>query len=223
MGIGSAGAMKLPFTAVEFFSVFERYNLAIFPLQLVAYACAAAALVAIGRRHRAAEAVAPAVLAASWTVTGAGYFLSFFRGVSPIAVPAGALFLVQASLFVVAAARGQLRFRGQRSWAGWALVAYAMVLYPAIGAAMGHGFPRSPTFGVTPCPTTIFTYGVLLLATGAVPTWLLAVPFAWSAVATGAAVSLGVVEDFALPVAAVLSTIALLARTRRDQRALAET
>lgn len=215
--------MKLPFTAVEFFSVFERYNVAIFPLQLVAYAGAAAALVAIARRHRAADAVAPAVLAALWTFTGAGYFLSFFRGVSPIAVPAGALFLVQAALFVVAAARAQLRFYGQRSWAGWALVAYAMVLYPAIGAAMGHGFPRSPTFGVTPCPTTIFTYGVLLIATGPVPAWLLAIPFAWSAVATGAAVSLGVVEDFALPAAAVLSTIALLARSRRHQRALAET
>jgi hypothetical protein len=213
--------MELPFTPVEFFSVFERYNLAIFPLQLVAYAGAAAALTCIARRRPAADFVAPAVLAASWTFTGAGYFLSFFRGVSPIAVPAGALFLGQAALFVVAA-RGQLRFSGRRSWAGWALVAFAMVLYPAIGAGMGHGYPRSPSFGVTPCPTTIFTYGVLLLATGPVPSWLLAIPFAWSAVATSAAVSLGVVEDLALPAAAVFASVALLARRRKHHHAVAD-
>jgi hypothetical protein len=213
--------MALPFTPVEFFSVFERYNVAIFPLQFVAYAAAAAALACIARRRPASDAIAPAVLAALWTFTGAGYFLSFFRGVSPIAVPAGALFLAQAALFVVAAARGQLRFGGRRSWTGWALVAYATVLYPAIGAALGHAYPLSPSFGVTPCPTTIFTYGVLLLATGPVPSWLLAIPFAWSAVATSAAVSLGVMEDLALPAAAVVGSVALLARRRKHHHALA--
>lgn len=39
-------------------------------------------------------------------------------------------------------------------------------LYPLIGYIFGHYYPRSCTFGVTPCPTTVFA---LALLTAAIP------------------------------------------------------
>lgn len=47
--------------------------------------------------------------------------------------------------------------------AGIALIADALVLYPVWSAYSGHSYPETATFGL-PCPTTIFTIGVLCFA-----------------------------------------------------------
>jgi uncharacterized protein DUF6064 len=49
--------------------------------------------------------------------------------------------------------------------------------------ATGHRYPEMPMFGVTPCPVTIFTFGLLLLTVRPVPRSLFVIPFVWSAVA----------------------------------------
>jgi hypothetical protein len=85
----------------------------------------------------------------------------------------GAMFAVQGLLLADATLRGgALRFDaapGSRRWVGWALMAYAAVLYPLIGVCTGHAYPKLPMFGITPCPVTLFTLGVLLLAREPVP------------------------------------------------------
>lgn len=50
-----------------------------------------------------------------------------------------------------------------------ALVAYAMVIHPVIGILVGHTWPAMPMLGIAPCPTTIFTIGLLLLLIGLAP------------------------------------------------------
>lgn len=62
---------------------------------------------------------------------------------------------------------------------GWSFVIYAVVLYPLIGIATGHGYPHLPMFGVTPCPVTIFTFGMLRMS-DPVPRRLLEIPLVWS-------------------------------------------
>jgi hypothetical protein len=214
--------MALPFTPDEFFSVFERYNLAIWPAQVVIYAVVVAVLAwVLLRPSRGASLALGAVLAVTWVLMGAGYHLSFFRAVSPVAVPAGVLFVLAGLLFAWATLRGSLSFGARRDlWSavGLLLVAYAMVGYPLLGAALGHHFPRSPVFGVAPCPTTIFTFGALLLAAGRVPGWLLAIPVAWALFGASAAFLLGVGEDALLPVAAALGTAGVLLRNRASPR-----
>ncbi len=75
------------------------------------------------------------------------------------------------------------------------------MLYPVLNAAQHQTLLRAPTFGV-PCPTTIFTMGVLLLAARG---WSLAViPLAWSVIGGSAAVLLGVWADYMLPIGGVL-------------------
>ena len=84
-----------------------------------------------------------------------------------------------------------------------------IVIYPLIGYALGRIFPSTPTFG-TPCPTTIFTFGLLLWADRKISLSLLIIPVLWSIVGTSAALNFGVKEDFGLLVAATMGTAAIV-------------
>ena len=209
--------MSLPFTPEQFLDVFSRYNEAIWPAQLGAYALGVL-VVALALRPAASSGRAVgALLAGAWAFNGIAYHLAFFAAVNPAAYVFGGAFLLQAALLAKAAWRDRLAFGfapTARYGFGLALVAYAAVLYPLLGLAAGHAYPRAPMFGVAPCPTTIFTFGVLLLAKDRVPPWLLVVPFAWSLVGVSAAVQLGIREDLGLAVAGLLAAPWLVLRVR---------
>lgn len=211
--------MAIPFTVEQFLSVFERYNRAIGPAPLVAYGLGVAALALACRGGRAASRFALGVLALFWTFSGAAYHLGFFRAVNPVATVFGLAFIAQGALYALAAARAEpLPFRlrpGARQVFGLALAAYALVAYPLLGMAAGHAYPRSPVFGVAPCPTTIFTFAVLLLADAAVPARLYAIPFLWSLLGVSAAAQLGIREDYGLAVAGIVGTVVLVVGHRR--------
>ncbi len=214
--------MTLPFTVDEFLAVFERYNRAIWPTQAFVYLAAAALLGwALRRPSRNAGVALTGLLAFCWVLTGAGYHLRFFRAISGVAIPAGVLFVATGLGFAWMTARARLSFAWRRDgWAlfGLALILYAMFGYPVVGKAVGQHLRSMPWFGVAPCPTSIFTFGVLLLASTRVPGWLLVVPAGWSVFATSAAVLLGITEDLALPVAAVGGTVGILLRNRALRR-----
>ncbi|HEX9048959.1 MAG TPA: DUF6064 family protein [Anaeromyxobacter sp.] len=211
--------MQLPFTVEEFLSVFERYNRAIGPAPLFAYGLAAFALALAWRGGRPANRTVLAVLAAFWAMNGAGYHLTFFRSVNPAATAFGTLFLAQAALYAAAATRLEpLRFRVRatpRHALALALAGYAAIAYPILGAALGHAYPRAPLLGLAPCPTTIFTFAILLLAEDTVPVALYAIPFLWSLLGASAASQLGIREDWGLPVAGLAGTAVLVVRRRR--------
>lgn len=213
--------MQLPFSLEQFLDAFRRYNEAVWPAQWILTALGIAAVVlALGRAPHAGRIVG-GVLALLWLWMGAVYHLVFFRPINPAAAAFGALFLVQAALLAwLGAWRGALSFRVRRDAAGLLgalVILYALVLYPAIGYALGHRFPAAPTFGV-PCPTTILTFGLLLWTVPPVPRRLLVVPALWALIGTTAAAELGMREDFGLSVAAIVATIAILTRGRPRRR-----
>jgi hypothetical protein len=210
--------MQMPFTAEEFLAMFERYNQAIWPLQIVAYALGLAVIgLAIGK-VRQADRLISAILAGFWLWTGIVFQWIFFRQVDETALVFGALFVLQGILFfAVGVVQQKLIFRAGADpirFVGSLLMLYALVIYPLIGAWVGHGYPHSPLFGVAPCPTTIFTFGLLLWTEAKVPKYLLIIPLIWGMLTIGAALTLGIREDFALPVASLLSTALLLWRDR---------
>jgi hypothetical protein len=135
------------------------------------------------------------------------YHFVFFTQINPAAWLFGAVFLAGGAAFLwLGIIRPRLRFGavgGIRGALGWLLVVFALVIYPAIGYALGHRYPTSPTFGL-PCPTTIFTIGLLLFAEPPVPRVVFVVPVLWAAVGSLAAFSLVVFEDLALIVAGVI-------------------
>lgn len=207
----------LPFTRAQFLDVFARYNEAVWPVQGVGVLLGLAACVAVLRPGRTRATLVLSGLALMWLWTGAVYHWRFFAAINDAARLFGAAFVLQGVLLARAAWQGRLQF-GRRDGLprtlGWALVLYALAVYPVVGAATGHSYPGAPTFGITPCPVTLFTFGLLLLATTPVPWLLLVIPLAWSLVGGSAAFLLRVPQDWPLLASGVL-TVAVLLRERR--------
>ena len=88
---------------------------------------------------------------------------------------------------------------------GGIFILYALLIYPILGYFLGHGYPYAPTFGV-PCPTTIFTFGLLLWTERKFPKYLLIIPVLWSFIGFSAAFQWGVWEDLMLLVSALVAT-----------------
>ena len=207
--------MRLPFSEDQFFDVFRLYNEAVWPAQWLFNVLALVVIaLAIMGSPRAPRAV-PAILAAFWLWMGAVYHLVFFADVNRAAYGFGALFMLQGAVFAWLAMRSTpLVFTRRRDGAavgGWLLVLYALIVYPALGLSLGHVYPASPTFGL-PCPTTIFTLGVLLWARPSLPWGVLAIPLLWTIVGSAAALQLGVWQDIGLAVAALVVTVLMIDR-----------
>ena len=203
----------IPFTTEQFFWVFEKYNQTIFPMQVVLILVAIASVTLAANPKPFANKTISGLLGFLWLWAGVVYHLTFFTKISPPAYFFGVLFVFQGLLFLYeGVVRNRLSFRASRRLngiLGAILIVYALAIYPLIGYALGRIFPTSPTFGV-PCPTTIFTFGLLLWTNKKVPLSLLIIPVLWSIVGTSAALSFGIKEDFGLLVAATMGTTAIV-------------
>ena len=103
---------------------------------------------------------------------------------------------------------------GPKAMSGVTLIVFALVVYPVWSAYAGHPYPATPTFGM-PCPTTIFTIGLLCFAVPPTPRSPLVVPVLWCAVGSQAAFLLGVQPDLGLIATGVVG-LALLLRLGRS-------
>jgi hypothetical protein len=199
--------MLLPFTPEQFLEVFAAYNRSVWPAQVIAYLLGLGMVLAMLQPSGSSHRIVGVGLGLMWAWTGVAYHALYFAQVNKAAGAFAVLFILQGLLFVQATlfradlclARGQ----GPRAWLGWALIAYSALLYPLIGVA-DHGYPAMPTFGITPCPVTLFTFGVLLAAKGPVPRRLLLIPLLWALIGGSAAILLAVPQDWPLLLSAVL-------------------
>jgi uncharacterized integral membrane protein len=204
--------MALPFTVEQFYGVFRDYNTAVWPAQWFLVVLAIAALAAVlWRRARSGLAVS-AVLWVLWTWIALAYHLDFLARISPAAYGFAILSAAGAAVFVwQGVIRRRLAFRwlsDLKAMAGVVLIAFALRVYPVWSAYAGHPSPATPTFGL-PCPTTIFTMGLLCFAVPPTPRSTLIVPVLWCGIGAQVAFFLGVQPDFGLIVAGVVG-IALL-------------
>jgi hypothetical protein len=213
----------LPFSRDDFFGVFVRYNESMWPLPLLLIAAGLAFVVLASSAPRRSRRLM-ATLAVLWAYTAIAYHLAFLTALTPAALLFAALFLAEAALLGwhgLHTRRLHLAIPLDRAsrLVGAVLVAYALVGYPAVAALAGQRYPAMPTFGL-PCPTTIFTLGVLTWCVRPVPRSVLVVPLFWTIAAMSAAIPFAIMEDFALPIAAVATLIVLHRRVaRRSTRA----
>ena len=210
--------MQLPFTREQFFDLFAAYNEAVWPAAMALWAVSAVIVALRLSARRPHDRWVSGLLAGHWAWSALAYHVAFFTRINPAAWLFAALFLSQAALlFRVGVVQRRLSFAPWDSaWAplAWGLIAYSLA-YPAINAIDHHSLWRIPTFGL-PCPTTIFTAGVLMLATPR--SWSLStVPVIWSAIGGSAAFLLEVRADVALPIAGLALAIFSVQRTRPEQ------
>lgn len=214
--------MNIPFTIDEFLGVFGEYNAAIWPAQVIGYLAGIISLVLIVKRWKYANQLTAYVLAIFWIWTGVFYHIVYFSGINQPAFFFGALFVLQGILLVILGGlKSDIRFITKRKlnlfFAG-IMITYATIAYPLIAYRIGHVYPRSPIFPFTPCPLTIFTFGILLLARSTVKWYLWIIPFLWSLIGFTAALKLSMFEDFGLLVSGVIGLILIL-YSNRLQRA----
>jgi len=199
--------MALPFTVEQFYGVFRDYNAAIWPAQWFLVALALVAVGAVLRPQPWSGVVVSSILGVLWAWIALIYHLAFFARISPAAYGFAAGSAVGAVVFIwQGVIRRRLSFRwvpGLNAMAGVVLIAFALVVYPVWSAYAGHPYPATPTFGL-PCPTTIFTIGLLCFAVPPMPRSPLIVPLLWCLVGAQAAFLLGVQPDLGLIAAAVV-------------------
>jgi hypothetical protein len=210
--------MAFPFSRAEFFAVFARYNDAVWPAQFALYALAIAAVILALRRSSGASRAAFVILALLWLWMGVVYHAGFFAEVNPAAIGFSAVFLVQALLLFYLATQKNVVIAPHNAAAGWAgasLVILGLLVYPMMSIAAGHEYPAQPTFGL-PCPTTIFTLGILVWAIDTAPRRVFVIPVLWSLIGTVGALQLGVPEDFSLALSvAVVAVVAFVTLARK--------
>jgi hypothetical protein len=199
---------SFPFTAEIYLSLFETYNRTIWPAQVAAYGLGILALLLALRPVAAGGRVIFAVLSAFWLWNGIAYHLMHFFQINFAALGFAALFILQGALFAALAAgdRRSFRFRPDVSgWSGLLFCLLALAAYPLLGWLAGHGWPRAALLGIAPAPTTIFTFGMLLMQEGRAPLYPAVIPLLWSLAAGSAAVLLlGIAEDWSVLLAGVV-------------------
>jgi len=210
--------MSLPFTVEQFMSIFEKYNIAVWPMQVILVLIALLALFLSLRKFSYSDRVISIILGFFWLWIGIVYHIIYFTSINEAAYLFGILYVIQGLVFIfVGGMKSKLSFKFQPSnygIIGGIFILYALVIYPILGYFLGHVYPKKPTFGL-PCPTTIFTFGLLLWTDQIVPKYVLVIPLIWSVVGFGAALSLGVKEDYGLLMAGVLGFILIFVRDRK--------
>ncbi|MDP1746459.1 MAG: DUF6064 family protein [Bacteroidota bacterium] len=210
--------MKTPFTAEQFLGVFRNYNEKVFPMQVIFYLLSIIVFYLVIKPTSKSDRIINGFLAFLWLWMGVVYHLIFFTSINKAAYLFGAIFILQGILILTLGVfKNKTAFKfhsGIYGVMGVILILFALIVYPVLGHVLGHTYPSSPTFGL-PCPTTIFTFGLLLLSDKKCPVAILIIPFIWSVIGFTSAFNFGIVEDTGLLVSALLTLPMLIIRNRK--------
>jgi hypothetical protein len=201
-------------TINEFFALLENYNQAIWPMPLVAYGLAVLALIFIMRSGKLGNRMVSGVLAFFWLWTGLIFQVFFLAPIEKTSYASGAFLVLQGILLIwYGVFKHELTFKWRlNSYGiiGGLIILYSLIAYPVFGTLAGHQFPRVPVFGLMPCPTAMFTAGILLLAEPGFPRSLLLIPFVTAMMGMIGALMFRLPEDFpVLPLVLIASLMAI--------------
>src|SRR5687768_7401258 len=91
--------MKMPFSADEFRSVFERYNTDVWPIQILFYILAALTVTMLFTEYPNRHRIINSILAFFWIWMGLVYHIMYFSPVNPAALLFGSRFIIQGLVF----------------------------------------------------------------------------------------------------------------------------
>jgi hypothetical protein len=205
--------MKTPFSTEEFFSVIEKYNTSVSPIQFVFSVLGMLMLwKLISQKSKAGKfsGISTGIL---WLWMGVVYHLLFFTSINRVAFIFGSLFVLQ-GIFILFETHFRNRFSSQTKqpfqfYTGYFLAVYGIVLYPLINYFPEGSIAKTIAFGL-PCPTTIFTFGLLLIYAKHLPRYLIIIPTLWAFLGISAALNFGVYQDFVMILAALIVNFWLL-------------
>jgi len=201
--------MQTPFSQDQFFQVFEQYNQAVFPNQIVILLLGVIAVLLLHSNFSAKSKLLAGFLGLLWMWAGLVYHIDFFSGINPAALVFGGIFVLQGALILRYLILNRLTFsftRQFRSYVGYFLILFGLIIYPLIAYFANGSLNQTISLGL-PCPTTIFSFGFFILADSKFPKHLLIIPMLWAVVGLSAAMNFGVYQDFMIIVSAIIAGI----------------
>ena len=210
--------MEIPFTTGQFFDVFEKYNLTIFPFQLIILVTGIISLFLLHSKSPLRDNFIGSFLGFLWIWMGIVYHITFFTEINKAAYMFGILFILQGVLLLTNAfISDKLAFTfatQSKDYVGYFFLIFGLIIYPIISYLLKDSFAKTISLGL-PCPTTIFTFGFFILANNKFPIYLVVIPALWAIVGLSAAVSFGVYQDFMIMIAAICTVVIVINGKRK--------
>jgi hypothetical protein len=216
----------LLFTSRTYYRLFEIYNAAIWPAQMLALGLGLAIVPLSRRASPGSGRLIAAILAACWLWVGIAFHAARYATINYAAGYFAWAFGIEAALLIgIGVVRGRLLFERPADLAGrvgLGIFLFALVLEPLIGPVLGRGWKGIELFGVAPDPTAVATLGILLLARGPGRGLLMVIPVIWCAI-TGVFLFAMKAPDFWIPLLAAALALSMAigqGRARRRARVL---
>lgn len=204
----------LLFSTTTYYRLFALYNAAIWPAHVAAAALSLLALW-LAARGGAGARWACVILAAAWGWTGWTFVWERYATINWAAAYVAPLFAMEAALLLWVAFRVGRHGAAHDTTAriGLGLLAFAILLQPLAGIALGRSWPETELFGLAPDPTAVGTLGTAL-AMGRRASWMLMpVPLIWCGVSAATLFAMGAPEAWMIFAAAVLALVLLIGRS----------
>jgi hypothetical protein len=212
----------LLFSPRTYYQLFEIYNAAIWPAQIVALGLGLTIISLLGRAAAGRGRVIAAILAACWLWIAIAFHAHRYATINWAAVYFAWAFGLEAALLIwMGIVRGRLVFERPAdpgSRAGPWIFLFALVVEPLVGPLLGRGWRGVEIFGVAPDPTAVATLGILLLANSRGRWLLMVIPVFWCAI-TGAFLLAMKAPDFWIAPLAGVIAILFAGWQRRASRA----
>jgi hypothetical protein len=201
----------LLFSAHTYYRLFELYNRAVWPAQLVTPTLGIVMLACLWRAGARRTGIAAALLAACWLWVAWAFHLQRYASINWAANYFAIGFAIEALLLIwIGLVRGEWRdapTRGASHVAGLGVFLFALFIQPLLGPVTGRPWPQAQLFGLAPDPTVIATLGIVLLASNR-PRWvLLAIPLLWCAISGATLWAMASPDALLMPIAALLAAL----------------
>lgn len=212
----------LLFSSQTYYRLFELYNAAIWPGQVIAVVLGIAICMLLRRPDSLRGRLIAAILAACWLWIAFAFHLRRYATINWAAVYFAWGFGLQAALLIWSGVlRGRLKFepRGDRvARIGLWIVLFALFVQPLIGPLLGRGWRQVEIFGVAPDPTAVATLGLLLVVAGRVRWELMVLPLIWCAISGATLWTLKAPDKWVMPLAGALALTLAIWRTAARRR-----
>ena len=130
------------------------------------------------------------------------------------------LFIAQAFIFQLEGVfRNRLSFRFKPDLYGLTgalMLFYGVFGYQALEYILGRGYPEILSFGMFPCPTVIFSLGMLLWTDKKFPAYILIFPVLNALSGFIPAFIIGIIEDIGLIISGLLALTMIFYRNKRQ-------
>lgn len=195
-------------TLERFLNYASRYNLDLYPAQYLMLGLGLIAILTVFFRTKTSSRFISAILAFFYGWIGIQFYMIYFKEFMPIPFVFGILFIIQALIFILEGTiRNRISFQFKTDiygLTGALLLFYAIFGYQALEYLLGRGYPEILSFGMFPCPTVIFSLGILLWTGKKFPPYILIFPIIQALSGFIPAFIIGIIEDIGLIISGLL-------------------